>query len=517
MNKFPHKLYSSGWLLSVLCLIAACQAKVEKPGDISLNKYADSTLVQIYDYQDKRDTKELLAYFNHENSEYRMAAAEAFGSVQDSLAIPMLGQLLYDSSAQVRKAAAYALGQSYDSSAVVPLTRALQDEDSVFVRRELLEALGKVVTQPQIQLLYNQPDASVKEKEGLAWGLYRAGIRNVHDGVAVRLGVSLLDSAHSYETRLGAAHFLARGKNLELKRYETAIIKAATSDVSPNVRMAAATALRNIQSETAINALVVLAKKDADYRVRVNALRALSAFNFDQTNTVVYESLGDENLHVAITAAGVIDAQATADDEPFITETALAADSSKVKAMLLGTALRLAEDKAPIAHFEGTEEEEVTNEYNHPIDWELVKSLTKDQKMMVETGKGNIELRLLVEEAPGSVANFVSLAQKGYFNGKNFHRVVPNFVVQGGCNRGDGYGGEDYSIRSELANLRYAEGSVGMASAGKDTEGTQWFITHSPTPHLDGRYTIFAQVTDGMDVVHRLQVGDTIQSVSLIK
>lgn len=651
MNKFPHNLYSSGWLLSVICLIAACQAKVEKPGDISLNKYADSTLAQIYDYQDKRDTKELLAFFNHENAEYRRAAAEAFGSVQDSMAIPMLGQLLYDSSAQVRKAAAYALGQSYDSSAVMPLARALQGEDSVFVRRELLEALGKVVTQPQIQLLYNQSDASVKEKEGLAWGLYRAGIRNVHDGVAVRLGVSLLDSANSYETRLGAAHFLARGQNLELKRYETAIIKAATRDVSPNVRMAAATALRNIQSETAINTLRVLAKKDADYRVRVNALRALSAFNFDQANTVVYESLGDETLHVAITAAGIIDAQATADDEPLITETALAADSSKVKAMLLGTALRLVEDKAPlverikllftesndpyfkadmltalsnaliayeflitqtysaehpavatagmsalislrrtedfpkeledafadvfkqaiesgdiamialsselladpdynfketydssaflhkakknlslpkdnealqslnktIAYFEGTEEEEVVNEYNHPIDWELVKSLSKDQKIMVETAKGNIELRLLVEEAPGSVANFVALAQKGYFNGKNFHRVVPNFVVQGGCNRGDGYGGEDYSIRSELANLRYAEGSVGMASAGKDTEGTQWFITHSPTPHLDGRYTIFAQVTDGMDVVHQLQVGDTIQSVSLIK
>lgn len=79
-------------------------------------------------------------------------------------------------------------------------------------------------------------------------------------------------------------------------------------------------------------------------------------------------------------------------------------------------------------------------------------------------------LRLFVEEAPGSVANFVSLSKSGYFNGLNFHRVVPNFVIQGGCNRGDGYGGEDYFIRSELTNLRYKTGTVGMASAGKDTE-----------------------------------------------
>ncbi len=109
------------------------------------------------------------------------------------------------------------------------------------------------------------------------------------------------------------------------------------------------------------------------------------------------------------------------------------------------------------------------------------------------------------------------MAKQGYFNGKNFHRVVPNFVIQGGCNRGDGYGGEDYSIRSEFANLRYQEGSVGMASAGKDTEGTQWFVTHSPTPHLDGRYTIFAQVEEGMDVVNKIEVDDVIDGVVVLE
>lgn len=173
--------------------------------------------------------------------------------------------------------------------------------------------------------------------------------------------------------------------------------------------------------------------------------------------------------------------------------------------------------EAAIAFFEGKKATPLKNEFNHPIDWELVKKIPKDQKVLIKTSKGDIVLKLLVDEAPGSVANFVELINKKYFDAKNFHRVVPNFVIQGGCNRGDGWGSEDYSIRSEFTEMQYTEGSVGMASAGKDTEGTQWFITHSPTPHLNGRYSIFAETLSGMDVVHRIEVGDTIESVTLIK
>jgi cyclophilin family peptidyl-prolyl cis-trans isomerase len=172
--------------------------------------------------------------------------------------------------------------------------------------------------------------------------------------------------------------------------------------------------------------------------------------------------------------------------------------------------------EAAIAHFEKRKlAAEVKNEFNHPIDWTLVKTIPSDQRAIIKTSKGTIIIRLLVEEAPGSVANFISLAQKDYFDQKFFHRVVPNFVIQGGCKRGDGSGSEDYSIRSEFSQRRYTTGSVGMASAGKDTEGTQWFITHSPTPHLDGRYTIFAEVESGMEVVHRIEVGDQILDVEI--
>lgn len=171
-----------------------------------------------------------------------------------------------------------------------------------------------------------------------------------------------------------------------------------------------------------------------------------------------------------------------------------------------------------IAFLEGKERPKMLkNSYNHPINWEVAKKIPVDQKVEIRTSKGTIVIQLLVEEAPGSVVNFVELIEKKYFDGKNFHRVVPNFVIQDGCNRGDGYGSEDYSIRSEFTRTRFVTGSVGMASAGKDTEGTQWFITHCPTPHLDGKYTIFAQTVSGMDVVDKIDVGDVIEEVKLVK
>jgi cyclophilin family peptidyl-prolyl cis-trans isomerase/HEAT repeat protein len=161
----------------------------------------------------------------------------------------------------------------------------------------------------------------------------------------------------------------------------------------------------------------------------------------------------------------------------------------------------------------GKQPEEVANPFNHPIDWDLVKKIPAGSPAIVYTTKGKIALRLLPEKAPGSVANFVALARNGYYINKYFHRVIPNFVAQGGCKRGDGSGSEDYSIRSEFGIDRYTTGSVGMASAGKDTEGTQWFITHSPTPHLDGRYSIFAEVSDGLDIVNNIKAGDKILKI----
>jgi len=159
---------------------------------------------------------------------------------------------------------------------------------------------------------------------------------------------------------------------------------------------------------------------------------------------------------------------------------------------------------------------EATLAFNHPIDWELVKSIDRKQKAEVVTSKGTIVFELHVEDSPGTVANFVQLAREGFYNDKYFHRVIPNFVAQGGCPRGDGMGSTDYTIRSEFRLHSYSTGAVGMASAGPDSESCQWFITHIPTPHLEGRYTIFAHVVEGMEVAGQLTIGDKIQEIRLI-
>jgi cyclophilin family peptidyl-prolyl cis-trans isomerase len=150
-------------------------------------------------------------------------------------------------------------------------------------------------------------------------------------------------------------------------------------------------------------------------------------------------------------------------------------------------------------------------------DWNLLESILPMQKVCITTQKGEIILELLKEDAAFSVLSFVKLIKKNFYNGLCIHRVVPNFVVQGGDPRGDGWGGPGYTMRTEVSLLNYECGSCGMASAGKDTEGCQFFITYISTPHLDGRYTIFARVVKGMDVVDRLQIGDTIQSVRIVQ
>ena len=137
----------------------------------------------------------------------------------------------------------------------------------------------------------------------------------------------------------------------------------------------------------------------------------------------------------------------------------------------------------------------------------------KSTRAVVTTSKGSFTIDLLPDVAPLTVDNFVQLAQRDYFRNVTIHRVVPNFVIQDGDPRGDGNGGPGYQIRCEINQVPYDRAAVGMALSGKDTGGSQWFVTHSPQPHLDGGYTVFGRVVMGMDVVDKIVRGDVIQSV----
>jgi cyclophilin family peptidyl-prolyl cis-trans isomerase len=139
----------------------------------------------------------------------------------------------------------------------------------------------------------------------------------------------------------------------------------------------------------------------------------------------------------------------------------------------------------------------------------------KSTRAVVTTSKGSFTIDLLPDAAPLTVDNFVQLAQRDYFRNITIHRVVPNFVIQDGDPRGDGNGGPGYQIRCEINEVPYDRAAVGMALSGKDTGGSQWFVTHSPQPHLDGGYTVFGRVVTGMDVVDKIVRGDVIQSIEI--
>jgi peptidyl-prolyl cis-trans isomerase B (cyclophilin B) len=144
---------------------------------------------------------------------------------------------------------------------------------------------------------------------------------------------------------------------------------------------------------------------------------------------------------------------------------------------------------------------------------------SQEVSAVIKTSKGDIKLRLFADKAPVTVANFVNLAKRGYYDGLAFHRVIPDFMIQGGCPHGSGAGGPGYRFEDECTpELRHdAPGKLSMANAGPGTNGSQFFITHVETPWLDGRHTVFGEVLGAGDqeVVNAIVVGDTIESIEL--
>ena len=141
----------------------------------------------------------------------------------------------------------------------------------------------------------------------------------------------------------------------------------------------------------------------------------------------------------------------------------------------------------------------------------------KIYQVTIETDKGNMNLELYPEHAPKTVNNFVFLAQEGFYDGIVFHRVISDFMIQGGDPTGTGTGGPGYRFEDEVAEnpLRHETGVISMANAGPDTNGSQFFITHSPQPHLDGMHTVFGKVVKGQEVVDAIQQGDRMVKVTV--
>jgi cyclophilin family peptidyl-prolyl cis-trans isomerase/HEAT repeat protein len=640
--KYSFFLFRTMAVLVIAVSVLSCR----KPSATGANKFADTVFIQIARFQDERLSDSLYKFLDDENPNYRRDAALAFASIQDSMAVGRLSKLLQDDGDKdVRRAVAFALGQTSCAESARLLADAFGVEKDPEVLSTILEGYGKTTKHWHLGHI---PDDTLLT-EGLGWSFYRAGVNGAADSLINLKAIPLLNPSFPVATRMAAANYFSRAAK-KFDGLRERIMAAAEHDASELVRMGATLALRKIHHDSARSVAQRILQHDKDYRVRVNATRALQSFPFIVTKSSLLGALKDQNINVRIAASEAIKGSVSKDSWREIAVVAREASDWRVqanlyeaalsasgdtdiaraiervyastslvyqKAALLGSlqysfssrdfiAEKISEESAPvirsaaasalvalnyqkpadrtvqnafatlyargmsigdpaviaifaqalgdsvlgykaimkdftflyaakkklslpkdneslqpleaaIAYFEGRKHAApVKNPFNHPIDWALVKGIPRDQQAVIKTTRGNITIRFFVEEAPGSVANFISLSKNKYFDHKFFHRVVPNFVVQAGCPRGDGYGGEDYSIRSEFSERRYTTGSLGMASAGKDTEGVQWFITHSPTPHLDGKYSIFAEVVSGMDVVHQIEIGDEILGVELV-
>jgi len=140
-----------------------------------------------------------------------------------------------------------------------------------------------------------------------------------------------------------------------------------------------------------------------------------------------------------------------------------------------------------------------------------------DKKITIKTNKGDIDVTMFANDTQVSCASFLNLASKGFYDGIKFHRVIPNFMIQGGDPTGSGMGGPGYKFECECKPwLKHdSPGILSMANAGPNTNGSQFFITHGPTPHLDGMHTVFGKVSKGQDVVDAIAGGDTIESITI--
>ena len=157
----------------------------------------------------------------------------------------------------------------------------------------------------------------------------------------------------------------------------------------------------------------------------------------------------------------------------------------------------------------------MAQQYDAPPEMQINADAT--YRATISTDRGDIVLDLYPKHAPKTVNNFVTLARDGFYDGLTFHRVIPNFMIQGGDPTGTGSGGPGYRFEDETRDnpLQHETGVISMANAGPNTNGSQFFITHAPQPHLDGRHTVFGKVVEGQDVVDAVQQGDAMSSVSV--
>jgi len=523
-------------------------------------RLADSSMIGV--------AEELVKYFSHPSPDVREAACMAlYRAGAKSKGGDIVTFIENEPDELVRKAALYALARLGVNEAAQVFVKFLADSDP-FVRSLAVRGLGSVQSDEAVHLLaisLNDADKGVVA-EAIAGLAKKKGeeartqlVRKLEKEKDEKLVVALLNALRRQKNDRGVeaalsilqteppSNIVAAGvKYIASIRKGRAVnlIDSLVAKDDPYVMAACAKAFGLVGGKNVVPRLAVLFN-DEDPMVRHHAFEALMKVDSDNADFYLRNALADPDyvlvaaaleqvgerklwqylpvMNTMMTRGAEIDVQVrrTLLDgaQPFLTEdqhdtTALEImyagllDPEYVVRRQAATLFRdlLGEDK--FAALQAPDTRISKRRMAKAID----RFQTNPQATIV-TGKGEIEIALYFDVAPLTVLNFIELARDGFYNGLTFHRVVPNFVVQGGDPRGDGWGGPPYYLRCEYSDEPYRRGTVGMATSGKDTGGSQFFITLSPQPHLEGRYTAFGQVQFGMEVVNQIIVGDLIETI----
>ncbi len=437
----------------------------------------------------------------------RAFAARGLGALKDTSSLELLLGLVRDGDSNVAVSAVRALATIADGQGAPGITTALLSKDLAVVR----EALQAVTAMP--------PDRAWRARVVPFVGHERPMIRSAAlqalahvDKEEFTLVLSGLDPDPEWSVRAG----LAIGLGQRGDESSVAILFEMLKDPDARVLPAVLEAMQKARGGDAAPTLRQHLDH-ADVAVRAAAISGLAALKpaglAPALEAAYRRGLGDSELDARVAA---VDALAGLDAAALGTlREAAQKDPARVVRQRAAAALRARGVTPPPVGGEGAERpildyREGMLPYDPPPGAALYTP-----RAILHTSRGRIELHLNIVESPLTVRNFLALSRRGFFDGLVFHRVVPGFVIQGGDPRGDGNGGPGYTIRCEVGQRPYGRGAVGMALAGKDSGGSQFFITHVPTPHLDGGYTLFGWVTEGMDVVDRIEPGDTIAEVEI--
>lgn len=524
-----------------------------------------NTLSRLRAKNSNRDARDLLK--THVHAIVRANAARVLGAAEDKDAVDeLIKAATSDADQRVRVSAIRSLTALKDMNAAEPLLKRGETVFAAYKKAwrpnlipkehgeflEIATALGRLFTNTRNERAVNLFREFGKLDRGFSTDVYIARLR-IAPGRGDDGKPELIDwRQYSTMAQIIGEFATLEPTNEEGKRMKTEapdilrplakayaeadlVLDAGSIKAAPDVLRAYARFKQNDLSEILRTAL-----RNKDVFIRATAAELLAEQPVSQDNldalsrALDYAIINDAIYNDAVLAT--IDALFKLDKNKSLPALALASGSldhlvrSKVADHLKDDAFKNVDMLPPLLRFADANHLREVRQYSGKvtkvgqilnIDADYRRAIGRKNgsvRAVLTTTKGSFTIDLLPEDAPLTVDNFIKLARSNYFNGLEVHRVVPNFVMQDGDPRGDGNGGPGWSIRCEINMVRFERGAVGMALSGKDTGGSQWFVTHSPQPHLDGGYTVFGRVNEtGMKVVDQIVRGDKIASVRIVE